>query len=237
MKSYLLTLLAIFFSIHILSAQSYTLSWAGQPIGEEVTISGEPLEDILEFFAVLTNNSNNVDTIKVERILIDLMEGTSHSFCWGMCYSPNTDSIFISPLYIILQPGQSSDEYAFSGHYKPEGVEGISIVNYTFFNVNDESEKVSVSVSYNTVETGNQEIDQIRDKLLLFPNPARSCVNIKSMDEVIQLKVYNQAGMEVYKSNTRTNIQYVDVTEYDPGIYIFRFLTEKGIISEQVIIQ
>ena len=171
MKHLILLLLSIF-SFSSIVGQSYSLSWLGEDIEEEITIFGEASDVELLFLANLTNESDNTDTIKVERVFIDFEEGAVHLLCWQSCFPANSDSIFVSPLSVVLESGETSQDLTFSGHFRPNGISGNSTVKYTFFNINEEDENISVTVHYNTATTSNEEKVDLENFLSLYPNPS-----------------------------------------------------------------
>ena len=95
MKKFTLIIIAIF-SFSLFTQAQYSLSWGVEPIGDTIVIVGDPADTELVFHAILTNDSDDSDSIMVKRRIISVLDGLADQLCWGLCYLPNTDSIFIS---------------------------------------------------------------------------------------------------------------------------------------------
>lgn len=242
MKKIILSLAVILFAAFYVNAQSYTLSWDDETLGDTVILEGTPNAEIV-FHAVLTNNSVDKDTIKIQRRLVELLPNVSHYFCWGACYQPNPDSIFTPNGYIDLEPGETSGESDFAAHYSPNGVIGTSIVEYTFFNKNDKNEKLIVVAKYVTSTDGIDEA--ILNKISIsdiYPNPATNFVNIdydmpSEVDEA-SVKIVNLLGSVVKEQqiNTGYNKTRMNVSELNGGIYFYSLTINGEIYSTKKLI-
>lgn len=232
----LLLCLSIFISTAT-NAQSYLLSWADDTIGEEVAISGNPSDEEILFLANLTNESNDTDTIKVERIFIDLEMNAAHLLCWENCYPANQDSIFVSPLYVVLEPGETTPDLTFSGHYRPNGTTGNSTVKYTFFNVSDKDENVSVIVHYNTNLSDSEEVNETENPLVLYPNPASNKLHVEHSATMDKIQLVNLAGQIVIDKTTTEKKLELDTSGCNTGFYILRVFSSNRIITQKVQIE
>ena len=227
MKKLLLSLAVVLVTAFSVNAQSYTLSWDGEMLGDTVILEGTPDAEI-EFHALLTNNSADTDTIKIVRRFIEILDGVSHYFCWGSCYAPNPDSIFAPNGSVILEPGETTEDYVFSGHYNPQEVLGTSLVEYTFFNQSDENEKLIVVAKY--VVSPDAIDENILNNMSvsdIYPNPAENLVNIDYIIpaevETASVKIVNILGSVVKEQyiNTGSNKMTLDVSGLNGGIYFY----------------
>ncbi len=237
MKKFTLIIIAFVFSISFVNAQSYALTWDGEPLGDTVVLDGTPDAE-LTFHALLTNNSVDKDTIMITRRFIQILPDVTHYFCWGLCYMPNTDSIYSPSGFVVLEPGQTTTEDAFSGHYMPNGVVGISLVEYTFFNRNDEGERVTVVAKY--VTTPDAIAENIFNNITVsevYPNPATNFVNIDyelpGEVNVASVKIVNLLGSIVMEQqvDTRNNNLRMNISELDGGIYFYSLFVNGEIYS------
>ncbi len=243
MKKFTLIIIAFVFTISFVNAQSYALSWDGETLGDTVVIAGDPADEELIFHAILTNNGDDLDTIKVRRRYIHLIEGSSHQLCWGLCYAPNSDSIFVSPQYVVLESGQSSGEFDFSGHYFPDGIIGISLIEYTFFNINNEDEEITVVVKYTTSPDGI--IDQIMaDGFVsdIYPNPATHFINLDyeltSKVNNANIRIMNLLGsvvknVEIDKNSTGLRL---DISTLTNGVYFYSVIINNEVYKTKKLI-
>lgn len=225
------------FSLSIINAQSYSLSWLGESLDEEITVFGDAAEQELLFLANLTNNSDDTDTIKVKRVFVDFEEGAHHLLCWQNCYPANPDSVFVSPLYVVLGPGETCPDLTFSGHYRPNGISGTSTVEYTFFNINDEDENISVTVHYSTSLTSNEETFAREKSLVVYPNPAYNNVFLSSSADIQKIQLTNQAGQILLSKVVSGNNLELNTAEMAPGIYLLSVFSENEMITKKLIIK
>jgi len=72
---------------------------------------------------------------------------------------------------------------------------------------------------------------------VVFPNPATHWVTIESELNISQITIINNIGREVYNSFVGEKSIQVNTAGFNKGIYIIRIETEKGIISEKLVIQ
>jgi len=243
MKKFTLIIIAFVFSISFVNAQSYTLTWDGEPLGDTVVLEGTPDAEMV-FHSILTNNSADLDTIMITRRYIDILDSVSHALCWGLCYPPNFDSIFSPNGYVCLESGQSSSEFDFSAHYTPyteytpSGFIGTSLVEYTFYNKNDEGESLTVVAKY--VTTPDAIVENILNNITVsevYPNPATNFVNIdyELPGEVstASVKIVNLLGSVVMEQqvDTRNSNLRMNISELDGGIYFYSLFVNSEIYS------
>ena len=222
-KMKLLTFTAVLLATVSMNAQDMFLSWEGETLGDTVTIWGEPDSSEIVFHAVVHNMTVNWMKIKVRRNQLEMVDSTSSYFCWGTCYADNVEE---SPDSILIPSGGSSVDTAFSGHYLPNTKIGTSIVEYKFYNMDNEDEYVKVLVIYRASPEG------IADDLMnggsisdLYPNPATTHVNI-DYDlpvnvETAGIRIVNLFGSVLKEVDIErsTNKLTVDVSDLESGIY------------------
>lgn len=226
-----------------MASAQYTLSWEGEPLGDTVIIAGEPSDAELTFHAILTNNGDDTDTIKIKRRLVYLQEGVSHYFCWSLCFQPSLDSIFVTGTTIILEPGASIADYEFSGHYEPNGLIGVSYVEYTFFNQSNEDENLVVLAMYTTSPEG------ILDQMMksgyiseLYPNPSSFVVNIdyRLTPQVTQasLRVTNLLGATIRNEEIQksSNTIQLDISDLTKGVYFYSVIINNEVYKTKKLI-
>jgi len=242
MKKFTLIFIAIIFSVSFANAQSYTLSWEGETYGDTVVISGTPDEEMV-FHGILTNNSLDTDSIRIQRKLVHLLPDVSHYFCWGLCYMPNLDSLFSPSGYVVLESGQSSTEFDFAAHYTPNGVIGTSIVEYTFYNKNNLDEGLNIVAKYVTTPDGIDE--NILNKITVsdvYPNPAINYVNmdydLPKEIKTASIKIVNLLGSVVIEQQVDVNNgnMRMNISKLDGGIYFYSFFVNGEIYSTKKLI-
>jgi len=243
MKKFTLIMIVLLFSASFVNAQSYALTWDGSEIGEEIMFIGDPADFEIVFHAVLTNNSDDIDTIKVRRTYIEFLEGPTHYLCWGLCYAPNPDPVFISPAYVVLGPGESCTVDDFAAHYEINGVIGTSIIEYTFFNQSDEDENITVTVTYKTSPEGIAEQLMANGFISeIYPNPATSQVTLDyeltPQVNKASIRLMNLLGAvvkDVDLNKNTSNIQ-LDVSDLTSGVYFYSVLINNEVYKTKKLI-
>ena len=75
------------------------------------------------------------------------------------------------------------------------------------------------------------------DQLSVYPNPATDVVNISFEGNATQLTVMNAAGQIVYTSNNVQNLETINVSDFESGIYLVQVATETGVITKKVTVK
>lgn len=107
--------------------------------------------------------------------------------------------------------------------------------------------RANIYFDYNTPITTNRvstevvatlsvsEAEMFNDKIRLYPNPVTNALRIKSNsgDIIESVLVYNISGQLLLKKNG--NIETIDLTAYEPGIYFVKLITNKGEFNNRII--
>lgn len=149
------------------------------------------------------------------------------NYCTGsVCYPPTTMSSTLS-----LTAGESID---FIADLLEASVIGQSNVSYEISDLNNSSDMLTISFSYNA-PTGIHEISIVRSQSNLYPNPANNLVNLNlNLTKDAQnasLQIYNAVGglvlaKEIGLLKGMNSVQ-ADVSSLESGIY-FTQLTIDG---------
>ena len=144
MKRFLLFMLVLlaFTRVH---SQSFSLATAdGTPIasGETIYVSGIPTEEIV-IELLVTNTAAVAKDVLARKAPINVPEGSTDVFCWGLCFPP---FVTIAPEALNIAPGATNAE--FSGHYTSNLVYGHAEVRYSFFDSHNTNDSVYVNVVY-----------------------------------------------------------------------------------------
>ena len=233
MKRFILLLTGIVFFGGILFAQDpLTLSWDGEPIGDTLNVYGEQYDFELVAHAVVTNNTSESMGVKVRRQRLVMQEGTVSLFCWGLCFPPPTEE---SPDPRVIGAGESSADEEFSGHYLPKNIFGTSIVEYEFFNMNDESINVKMVVKYNATAIGIG--DKAKIEIAMFPNPTSGRLSIESEVSIKQIVVFDLSGKNVFSLKPDKNKLQINLGFLTSGIYLISIETENGTRTQKLTIR
>jgi hypothetical protein len=68
----------------------------------------------------------------------------------------------------------------------------------------------------------------LKDQLKLYPNPVDNELYVYGLNNFKQLTVYNLIGQVVYHSTTTSAVQFIDVSDFDKGIYVISAADASG---------
>ena len=242
MKNTILLMIAILLATISMKSQDLLLTWEGDTLGSTHTVWGEPDSSEIVFHAVVHNNTGNWMKIKVRRNQVEMLDSTSSYFCWGVCFD---DDVEESPDSILVPSGGSSVDDAFSGHYIPKNKNGTSMVEYMFYNMENEEQNVKVLVKYWTSPENIVE-DMVNSGSIsdIYPNPAATFVNIDyeipAEVKSAQIRIINLFGHIVKEQAIKRNKNRLtmDISELEAGIYFYTLLIDNRIYhSKKLIIQ
>jgi len=237
MKKLFFALSFVFAFATLASAQSLTLEWNGQAVNADASIvydSTTMLYGELECHMQVRNNTSDDLEIYVSKTIVSEVAGTDNYFCWGECY--NSD-ITMSTSGVVVPAGGVSGEAEFSGHYIPNDLQGETVIQYSFFVRSDPSLSVSFTARYVMGEVSVISFDE--QAWELYPNPAKSFINIAFADESAKTVVmYNMVGQKVLEQSFEgVATSRIAVDGLDDGLYFCSVLVDgKMIATKKVLI-
>lgn len=140
--------------------------------------------------------------------------------------------------YNVYYQHQSSGfdllDYTTETEYIHEGMALITgLHEYYITAVYDEGES-DVSNTAEVVISGIENI--LENNLNIFPNPAKDFVTIQSDNIIESVTIYNFAGQAIVKEKADSHAFRVNVSSYNPGVYIFRIDTDNGSINKYIVV-
>lgn len=244
MKKIILCFTVLLFSAVSIYAQSFTLSRDGEVLGDTVTVVPDvvPASEIV-FAAVLNNSTVNGTNIKVLRNEVFMLEGTSSYFKWGPSYFNDTTNL--SPVYQFVPAGGSSTPGVFSGNYRIQGAVGVSIIEYTFFNIDNPDENVKIVVKFDSSPASIDE-NILRNITIseIYPNPASNNVtidyDIPTKVDYANVKIFNLQGVVVKEKqlDIRNNQMRMNIMDINRGIYFYTlFINGEIYITKKLVVR
>jgi len=243
MKRFIPFLIAILFISSNIFAQNLTLSNASGPIadGGIVTVTGDTNVTI-EAHIYVTNTSLNAIDVKVKKTDLSVVPGSVHYFCWGSCFNPPLPTVFISPSPITINPSDTNMN-GFIGDYQPKGNIGTTSIEYTFFNVNDTNDAVSVNIHYYGGPVGVSDLNpddiNITDA---FPNPAsaRTTIEYDLPKNVLSARIIirdllGNSVKDIELSGLEGKL-VINTSDLNGGIYFYSLLLNDQIFSSKKLI-
>ena len=91
---------------------------------------------------------------------------------------------------------------------------------------------------YNTKALGIDNFE-IKDEVLVYPNPTSEIVMIQSTNTINSVSIYTMDGRNIntYRNPLTTNDYSIDVQNFAVGIYTLKVNTDKGSFSKKIIIR
>ena len=236
----LILLISVMVSISLAYSQSFELYFEGQPLdpNSEITLSSHPDSGLMVLDTLDVKNISDVTSeVFCVRTIIEDVQGTDNSFCWGSCYPPNIDT---STITVTILPQQTS--YEFVGDHYPNGFMGVVKVKYTFYDSHNSNIQAVVYVNYDATGTGG--FSDVPPKNVMseaYPNPANNlatidfdCTGLKNSNIVI----YNLLGAVVEKIDVsgRMGTAKFNTSMYKEGIYFYSLLINNEVIRTQKLI-
>ena len=72
----------------------------------------------------------------------------------------------------------------------------------------------------------------INSGLILYPNPAKDLISIKSeLNNIIEIKIYNYTGKLLYSEESKNGINTINISKLNVGIYLIKFKDNSNNIS------
>ena len=179
------------------------------------------------------NISSNSLNIQSKKRHIQVVYGSENSFCWVSCFAPYT---FESTNPVSIQANETTT--VFSGHYKPKGTLGCTLVAYTFFNDANQNDSAMVVIRYVIQDCNAISVPELTKEFeyfsLPYPNPAKDKIYIKSNSRKYttgKLKLYNNIGICVksLKFNSSIDVLEINILGLNAGTYFYRIVTDNAI--------
>jgi hypothetical protein len=198
----------------------------------------------------IKNTSGTTKTYNAKRYDILLNDNSTDTaiayFCFGgLCYGAQT---YVSPNPITLGPGKSASDttaayYMLIADLDEASTRGCSYIKYTFFNVNQVSDSIQVSIKYNCYLAGVKDIQGEISSIHVYPNPARETakLQINSLNTYeTNVMLYNSLGDLVITKPVSVkegkNSINMDISSLPVGIYFISMKSGTGTLTKKLII-
>jgi hypothetical protein len=211
-------------------------------LGGDVDISGTVVSveggyGTLDEDFTIKYTGESTEMLRVERIKLDILEGTEDYLCWGMdCYFQD----MVSPLNPFVSPDGielTTDETAvlFTYHIT-NGIAGT--VSYRYYIIdNDDNRLDSIDVEYTTFLGLSKEEKKVA--LSVFPNPVNTQLNVvleNAENKSLNFKLYNVVGKEVLNVVLANGTNMVNTAELSEGVYFYSLLNSKDVLETKKLV-
>lgn len=240
MKKIVLVLISAF-AISWAFSQSLEIYYEGDLMDSmtEITFSAHPDSGMMAIDSLDVKNISEMtlDVICVREIL-ENVEGSENSFCWGsLCYPPYVDT---SSNPTTIEPLAVS--YEFIGDYDPKGLTGTTKVKYTFYDIENPEDKSAIIVNYDASDPNSIVEYDLRFQLSkAYPNPANNSVSVDyNLRNIANARIafYNLLGSKVKEVNLTKSVgtSTINTSDFIEGIYFYTLLVDNEALQTQKLI-
>jgi len=92
----------------------------------------------------------------------------------------------------------------------------------------------NITLFYSTSPNSITDIQKSASAISLFPNPANSILSVRADEIVLEIKMFNTLGQVVYQKTVGNKQHEINVSNFNPGVYLVQMLTPKGLITQKV---
>ncbi len=202
--------------------------------GTTYTVNGVVSDGLDYFYAHVQNVSGqSIQTLVCQHVVYENGLATN-TFCFGPhCYSSDTANFPVTVNAGYIDSTFDATIYIASA--------GISQITYTFWDKNNPSDNVSVTVTYDiatSIEFNNFSSNYLSKP---YPIPASNYVYFDcNLDKEAQIVIYDITGKTVLKKtiNSDQNKIEIPIKGFNPGIYYYSLIMdEKKIKTDKIIIK
>ncbi len=139
-------------------------------------------------------------------------------YFWGVETCPCSQTNF-------FQPGDTSKIQVYM---RPNGVEGVADISVRILEIcGSDSTYNSFPVSYVVSNSVSTSFEEIKDNLVLYPNPSSNFFKVKNDETITDVMVYNIIGKKIFEERHRAG-QSHDVSRLNKGLYLVRLLDKSN---------
>ena len=202
--------------------------------GETITCINDEFGygEVIQHMQIRNLTGNDLNVV-IEKELIQDLEGTMNTFCFGNCYGP--DVIIGNP---VVVPAQSVSTEDLSFHVFFDALEGQVILKYYAYTQEDPTNKISIVVNFEH-GPGAGVGENVASISPAYPNPATSVVrfNVEGVANA-NIAIYNLLGQEVLNQNVEAGQVAISVADLEKGIYFCNLMVDgKTVSTEKLIVK
>ncbi|MFC2104187.1 T9SS type A sorting domain-containing protein [Bacteroidota bacterium] len=207
-------------------------------VNDSISIATSNDSSVIEVPVYVKNISNNSLDVYVKVYIKNLVSGSSASYCWGSsCFDISTSPSTSSTSILAADTAKE-----FHSDYNPQKNLGITEIMYTFYVDKEENDSVSVSVFYEIVATGTNELVQLTESINSYPNPVENILYFDHNSQLARncyITIYDVVGKRIKnrKINSAETTTEIDVSELKTGMYIWTIAVDGNTIKSDKFIK
>ncbi len=204
----------------------------------EISLTGHPDSGMMVLDTLdVKNISATTMEVKCIRTIIENVDSTFNSFCWGVCYPPSIDTSSIS-----VTISSQATSYEFTGDHNPAGKTGKVKVKYSFYDIHTPESQSSVFVNYDHTSIG--DVGENPGNLYVsgaYPNPANNLVSLDydlTGSRNAKILIYNLLGtiLEEIDIADSTGKITLNTSGYNEGLYFYSLKVNNEIIKTRKLV-
>lgn len=219
------------------SSQDIEIYKTGSTVDISGTIIYASWEDpSVKELLTIKNISTGAKDLKIKRLKIDEVAGTTDYLCWGLSLNAGEGLCYPASSVSPVNPWTSNDSYTFQSgnegilyvYYTPDGNYGAA--KYRYFVMEDGTALASVDVVFNYFLSIN---NQKPTSISVYPNPAEDVLNIQveNLSQNGTIEVFDISGKQVLKTNIQNGKNQLNVSILNSGVYFYTVRNNRDIIE------
>ncbi len=227
----ILTLMLLAF-VGGVTAQNLQFEYEGHVYadGETITCTNDEYGygEIIQHMQIRNLTDNDINVV-VEKEVVEDLENTMNTFCFGNCYGPD---VFVGAAVNI--PAQSVSTEDLSFHVFFLEVEGEVVMKYYAYPEGDAANKISLLVKFSYRPSNVNENATMGHA---YPNPASSVVSFNVQGaENASIAIFNLLGQEVLRQDVENGQVNISVADLDKGIYFCNLMVNGEAVSTEKLV-
>ena len=204
--------------------------------GEEITCTNDEWEmgEIIQHMQVRNLTDQDMEVV-IEKEIVQDLEGTSNTFCFGLCYGADT---FVGNPVTVAAHSLNTDDLSFHvSFFDLEGnmYEGEVVMKYYAYDRANPNDRISIVVRFVYDPTNvNESVVSLGHA---YPNPASSNVhfNVQGVENA-SIAIYNLLGQEVLRQDVEAGQVTISVADLNKGIYFCNLMVNGQSVSTEKLI-
>lgn len=187
-----------------------------------------------EYKVLFTNNLSTSKNINVKREILSAVSGVDQLLCWQICHGPGQN------ISIPVQINAGETVNRFVAHYKPYQNFGTSSYLFTFFDVDNSADSVTLKINFTTGTLGFNKYENAK-RISVYPNPASEnvFVNLEGIyAKNKEVRITNMLGSVVKTVNPgkQENIVNLNTSDIPSGVYFALVIADGKVEANKKII-
>ena len=130
-----------------------------------------------------------------------------------------------------LNPGE---ELKLELHIGPNGVSGSGVLGLEIMTDCEGTNIVDdIPVTYNVEETSSTHLENINNKISIYPNPVNDYFNISDDNDVDEISIFNIVGKKIISLDHAPG-QSHDISKLQKGLYLVRLIDDSQNILKAI---